>query len=67
MTDSRAVALAAYVCPDHGCPLEEDADWDEHGCLVTYWCFADPDGPNGPHTFGSAINNLGEYYPVEDR
>jgi len=60
----RATALSRFECPDHGGALEEAQDWDEHGALVTYWCFADPDGP---HVFGSIHDGVGGYAPVDDR
>jgi hypothetical protein len=55
----RAIALGQFVCPDHGCDLEEQEDRDAFGVHVSYRC------PIGDHTFGSVYDPVGGYAPAD--
>ena len=58
LADRRA-ALERGICPDHGCPLEEQEDVDELGPWVSFRCVT------GDHVFGSVHDSFAGYVPVE--
>ena len=59
----RVLALCSGRCPDHGHDLEEveEPDGDQTGTWISvhYRC---PES----HTFGSAYDRIGGYFPVEE-